>query len=315
LIEIAISQDLTGVILDKKRILPEFLVRYLHNPKVLQALESNARGSTIKGLQRSDLERIEIPLPSIPVQRQIVAVLEQAQAVKRQRQEADALTGALLQSVFLEMFGDPVRNEKGWIQVKLGEICGITSGHGFKFDEYSDDGVKLLRINNVTFGKIVWDQIAFLPETYIKEYPKLVLKEGDILIALNRPILGDQLKIGIMKKIDSPAILYQRVGRIDIRNNKKVDPVFLYQLMRTIFFLNELSARLSGSDQPYINPTEMVKITIPLPPLALQQQFARIVESVERIREHQAASGKEIEGLCEGLMARAFAGELVSETN
>ena len=54
---------------------------------------------------------------------------------------------------------------------------------------------------------------------------------------------------------------------------------------------------------------------IPLPPLALQQQFAHVVENVERIREQQVASGQEIEGLCEGLMARAFTGELVSETN
>ena len=105
--------------------------------------------------------------------------------------------------------------------VKLGEICAITSGHGFKFNEYSNDGVKLLRINNVTFGQIIWDQIAFLPENYIRDYPKLVLNEGDFLIALNRPILGGRLKIGIMKKTDSPAILYQRVGRIDIRTMAK----------------------------------------------------------------------------------------------
>jgi len=123
LIDIAISQDLTGVILDKKKILPEFLVRYLHNPKLLLQLESDARGTTIKGLQRSDLERIEIPLSPLPVQRQIVAVLEQAEALKRQRQEADALTGALLQSVFYEMFGNPIGNEKGWEKVTLGDIA------------------------------------------------------------------------------------------------------------------------------------------------------------------------------------------------
>jgi type I restriction enzyme, S subunit len=179
---------------------------------------------------------------------------------------------------------------KGWESVKLGEICAITSGHGFKFNEYSNEGVKLLRINNVTFGQIIWDQIAFLPENYIRDYPKLVLNEGDLLIALNRPILGGKLKIGIMKKTDSPAILYQRVGRIDIRDNGRIDLIFLYHLMRTTFFLNELSAKLSGSDQPYINPTEMVKISIPLPPLPIQHQIVTVLEQAEAVnRQRQEA--------------------------
>ena len=74
-------------------------------------------------INQSRLNEIKIPLPSLPVQRQIVAVLEQAEAVKRQRQEADALTGALLQSVFLEIFGDPVKNERGWEVKAVEEIC------------------------------------------------------------------------------------------------------------------------------------------------------------------------------------------------
>ncbi|MFA5266470.1 MAG: restriction endonuclease subunit S [Methanoregula sp.] len=190
----------------------------------------------------------------------------------------------------------------GWESVKLGEICAITSGHGFKFNEYSKDGVKLLRINNVTFGQIIWDQIAFLPENYIRDYPKLVLNEGDLLIALNRPILGGRLKIGIMKKTDLPAILYQRVGRIDIRDNSKIDPIFLYHLMRTTFFLNELSAKLSGSDQPYINPTEMVKITIPLPPLLVQHQIVALLEEAEAVKRQR----QEADALTGALLQSVF---------
>jgi len=285
---------------------------YLLQEKIRQEAARNMTGTA--GQQRvptNFLQRLKTPVPPLPIQRQIVAILEQAEATKRLRAESDELTQRFLQSVFMEMFGDPVKNEEGWDVVKFGEICGITSGHGFKFSEYSDEGVKLLRINNVTFGQIIWDQIAFLPENYIQDYAKLVLNEGDILIALNRPILGNQLKIGLMKKVDSPAILYQRVGRVD-HHNDKVNQIFLYQFMRTTYFLNELSARLSGSDQPYINPTEMVKITLPLPPLALQQEFARIVEQVEALRERQRQSAGEIDLLFEGMMQKAFTGELVA---
>ena len=248
------------VSINRKLADPIYVMKFLNSKYGKNQIRRIAKTVTISTINQPDVLSIDIILPPLPIQHRIVAVLEQAEALKRQRHEADALTGALLQSVFCEMFGDPLRNERGWSVVKLGDICSITSGHGFKFNEYSDEGIRLLRINNVTFGQIIWDQIAFLPEKYLQNYPNLVLKERDILIALNRPILGDQLKIGRMQKSDSPAILYQRVGRINIRDGKKTDPVFLYQLMRTSFFLNELSARLSGSDQPYINPTEMVTV-------------------------------------------------------
>jgi len=289
----------------------KYVMKFLNSKYGKNQIRRIAKTVTISTINQPDLLSLNIPVPPLEIQCQIIDILEQAETTKHLREESDELTQRFLQSVFINMFGDPMKNEKGWEIVRFGEICGITSGHGFKYSEYSNEGVKLLRINNVTFGQIVWDQIAFLPDNYIQDYAKLVLKEGDILIALNRPILGNQLKIGLMKTVDSPAILYQRVGRVD-HNNDKVNPIFLYQFMRTTYFLNELSARLSGSDQPYINPTEMVKITLPLPPLPLQQEFAQIVERVEALCECQRQSASEINLLFEGLMQKAFTGELVA---
>lgn len=74
------------------------------------------------------LEKSQIPLPPLPTQRHILSILEKAEETKRLRAQADELTDRLLQSVFLEMFGDPVRNPKGWEMIKLGEVTEISSG-------------------------------------------------------------------------------------------------------------------------------------------------------------------------------------------
>ncbi len=107
--------------------------------------------TSVPSIRKSDVEDFQIPLPPLPVQRQIVAVLEQAEAVKRQRHEADALTGALLQSVFYEMFGDPVRNERGWDIARIEEICDeITVGIVVRpASYYVESGVPTFRSLNI----------------------------------------------------------------------------------------------------------------------------------------------------------------------
>jgi len=204
-----------------------------------------------------------------------------------------------------------VMNEMGWDVVQIGDAVKVISGHGFKLNEYSEDGIKLLRINNVTFGKIIWENIVYLPENYVNDYPNLVLKENDILIALNRPILGNKIKVGMMNINDSPSILYQRVGKMDIIDENRLNRHYLYYFLRSKFFISELSSRLCGSDQPYINPTAMVKIRLPLPPISLQQKFAQVIKSLDSVSTDQSDVYRNIDDLFLLLQSKAFTGELI----
>lgn len=77
--------------------------------------------------------------------------------------------------------------------------------------------MQCLKIDNVGFGEIVWDTASYLPIDYLSKYQKLVLKEGDLVIALNRPIINGQIKVGTIRKKDCPSILYQRVGKIVLK--------------------------------------------------------------------------------------------------
>ncbi|GAA5263241.1 type I restriction enzyme, S subunit [Methanocalculus sp. MC3] len=304
------NQGFKNLVLKKDDILPEYVCYYLRaNTKLA---EKYASGTTFLEVPASRFAQIPISIPPLETQRKIVAILEKAETTQRLRAEADALTQDLLQSVFLEMFGVPSIKSTDWPFERLGNVIGVTSGHGFKFEEYSDDGIRLLRINNVSFGDINWEQVAYLPFEYGDNFPNLVLKKDDILMALNRPILGNRLKVGMMDEEDATAILYQRVGRIDILDEERVNRQYLFHLLRTRYFLSELSARLSGSDQPYINPTAMVKIKIPLPPIAIQKMFADIATSIQLVYNNGDMSRNKMEILSKVIIDRAFTGEIVA---
>lgn len=105
-----------------------------------------------------------------------------------------------------------------WNVVHFSQLFDIISGLGFNKSEYSVDGLKLLRIDNVSYGDVIWESTAYLPFDYSIKHPKLVLNENDILLALNRPITNGQLKFAKVRKDDLPSILYQRVGKISLDN-------------------------------------------------------------------------------------------------
>jgi type I restriction enzyme S subunit len=174
-------------------------------------------------------------------------------------------------------------NPNNWDTAELGDLISVIAGHGFRKSEYSTSGIKLLQIANVSFQEISWEETAYLPNEYIEHYPKLVLKPGDLVMALNRPILGRRVKFAILSQNDYPAILYQRVGKF-IFKSKTIIRDFLYVFMQTDYFYHELKSRLAGSDQPYINPTELIKIRVPVPPLDEQKRIAAIAQKADRLR-------------------------------
>lgn len=187
---------------------------------------------------------------------------------------------------------------------KLGDYITMHSGKGFKASEYSESGVRLIKINNVGVNGIKWDDIEYLPLEYLETYPKLKLVKGDLLLALNRPILNGELKVGLLSGKDSPSILYQRVGKIIIGDTQKLNQQFLFWFFKSKFFINELTIRLDGADQPFITNKKLFDIEFNFcPPLPEQQRivtkldglFAKIDKAIglleDNIKNTQALMG------------------------
>ena len=277
---------------------------FFQTPNYRALISHLSRGANINNLRKENFKSMLIPLPPLPVQRQIVAVLEQAEALKRQREEADALTGAFLQSVFYEMFGDPVENEKGWKIKKLGDLGDWTSG-----------GTPSRVRSDYFEGDIPWYSTGELNDSYLVDSLEHISQEGlDSSAAKIFPI-GTMLigmydsaafKMGILRH---PSATNQACAAFTPRT-ELIDTLFALQLFKAM--KPSFLSRRRGVRQKNLNQQIIKDFEVPVPPLPLQQQFACVVQDVERIREQQVASGNEIEGLCEGLMQRAFAGELIA---
>ncbi|MDL5502091.1 MAG: restriction endonuclease subunit S, partial [Candidatus Methanoperedens sp.] len=121
-------------------------------------------GTTRTKLIQSEMRRIPIPLPPLPTQRRIVSILEKAEETKKLRAQADELTDRLLQSVFIEMFGDPVRNPKGWEIKTINEICDrITDGEHIT-PQRTNEGIYLLSARNIHNHRIALEDVDFIGE-------------------------------------------------------------------------------------------------------------------------------------------------------
>lgn len=309
--DICISQDLTGVV-PKDVVDAEYLARYLLS--ISGRLKDQQRGTTILGITREVVEGIEVPLPPLPIQKQIAAILEKADAAREKRRQANQLTGQFLQSAFLEMFGDPVTNPKGWEKKPLVELCENDGdlrcgpfGSQVKIKDYQAEGVPVWDIEDVKA------EFKSRPRYYVspkkaEELSNYYLQAGDILMTR-------RATIGISAVYPTSAgrgIMHSALLRIRVNQNK-VDSIFLSnQLSKSKDVEDQISRFSSGAIFQSINVSKLKAVHVLIPPLVEQRKFAALVEKVEVLRVKQRESEQELENLFQSLMQRAFKGEFVS---
>lgn len=168
----------------------------------------------------------------------------------------------------------------GWTLKKFGDLFVIKSGFGFKYSEYVESGIPLVKIDNVSHGFIKWDNTSYLPNNYVEKYPELLLRKGDLLLALNRPITKGKLKLAKLRDEDVPSILYQRVGRIDFKSKDLSKEFYLYLLDKVVYKF--VSQKSIGSDQPFISTTELKEVNVAKPPLPEQRKIAEILSTWDK---------------------------------
>ena len=198
------------------------------------------------------------------------------------------------------------RDAGEWEGVLFGSLIKVNSGKGFKASEYSKDGIRLLQIENVGYGLAKWnDNTVYLPEHYALEYADLVLHKGDIVLALNRPVTNDELKIARLKENDDPSLLYQRVGKLELLSEDIIED-FVFQLCQ-IFVKNFVIKQSIGSDQPFISITALYAQTITIPSSPLEQQkIADCLSSVDELITAQSLKIEALKSHKKGLMQQLF---------
>ena len=156
-----------------------------------------------------------------------------------------------------------------WEVKKLGEVLKVIGGGAFKSTDNSRIGIKWLKIANVGINQAVWNEENYLPLDLVKENQNFLLHEGDYVIALTRPILDKKLKITKLTKNDVPALLNQRVGKIEVEKDNDND--FAYFLFQKSGTINALLQSMAGTDPPNLSNKGIYNIDCALPPTLIEQ--------------------------------------------
>lgn len=307
--DIYLTNNFTTILRVKdKRINSKFLLLFLlYNYKYRGLHKFYNKTTGIQNLQVSNfINQVFVPLPEIEIQNKIIKVLENIKTVIKKQKEQLELLENLKKSQFFEMFGDPIKNEKGWEIKKLGNLLKVQGGYAFKSKDFVKRGIKLIQIGNVYLDDIDWENINQVPDNYLEKYKEFKLKEKDIVIAMTRPIIKslESVKISIVKKKDLPCLLNQRVGRFILSEN--INKVYLIEILKHKIFKNYVEKMSGNSLQPNISNKDIENFTIIYPKIELQNKFAAKIEAIQKLKFEIEKSLKETENLYNSLMQKFF---------
>ena len=234
-------------------------------------------------LYPKDVARLQIPLPPLDEQKRIAGILDAADALRAKRREALAELDTLLQSTFLDMFGDPVTNPMGWERKPLGEIIKVRSGDGLISKDMAPDGKYPVYGGNGISG---------YHDSFMFEEPRIVLGRVGVYcgaVHLTRPRAW---------VTDNALYVHTFI--------QPVDTTYLVAALK-MANLNQYAGR---SAQPLISGNRIYPVEILIPSVDRQHRFAAIVESVEEQKTRQRAHLAELDTLFASLQSRAFRGDL-----
>ena len=263
-------------------------------------------GAAQPQITRPSLAPKKIAIPPLSEQRHIVEELDLLSSTIEKKKAQIKELDNLAQSLFYEMFGDPISNEKGWEIGKISNFINVKGGFAFKSQRYTTKGIRLVQIANVWKDSLSWDDITYISEEDAKTNSSFLLKQGDIVMAMTRPIIQslEAVKVAIVNEHDIPSILNQRVCKFEIRDS--IDNIWLYQFLRLPYFKYKIKEFSSKGMQPNVSSREIESIQIFVPPFSLQQQFASKIEAIEHQKELIKQSIKEVETLFNSRMDYYF---------
>ena len=248
----------------------------------------------------SGLKNIKIPLPPLPDQIRIAQILSQAESLIAQRKQSISLLDDLLKSTFLEMFGNPVKNEKGWEMVKFKEIAKLDRVQVTPDQIKNDDFYIGLEDIEKQTGEIIKTSTENADDL---KSSKFIFTDFHILYAKLRPNLN---KVALPKTVGICSTDIYPILPIENISNK----YFICYLMRSNYFCHEMNNKATGANLPRASAGAIENFKTYQPPLELQTKFANIVEKVEALKSQYQQSLAELQNMYGVLSQKAFKGEL-----
>jgi type I restriction enzyme S subunit len=311
-----LSDKLLKLIPNKALVDSRYLVRALRAPAASAHFFKCAGGSSgsMTNITQGDIRSAPIPLPPLPEQRRIAAILDQAETLRTQRRAALAQLDSLTQSLFLDMFGDPVTNPAKWTACTLGEVAKQKPNNGIfrKNPEYvqsGDDGLPVVWLDELFKGDTIDTQYSRRVVPTEKEVENYGLKTGDLLFCRSSLKLDGIAFNNVYVGPDNKALFECHLIRIS-PNTEKASPVFMNHQLRLPHMRAMIKTRAKTSTMTTIDQQGLCAVSVIVPPLPLQQTFATRVQAIEALKtQHRAALAAQ-DALFASLQQRAFAGTL-----
>jgi type I restriction enzyme S subunit len=292
---------------------PRYLAHFLRQDRI--RLEGQRKMTGSAGQRRVPehfLASLQIPLPPLPEQRRIAAILDQADALRVKRRAALAKLDELTQSIFLDMFGDPATNPKGWPRQRLENLCETADdikcgpfGTQLAQSEYTAEGVPLWGIRHVNAG-FRTPTSEFLSANTAERLRQYSILPGDIVMTRK----GTVGNCAVYPDVETIGIMHSDLLRLRVHRAACVPTFLAHQLHHSRDVDRQVKMISGGAVMPGINVTKLKQLEVVMPSFPLQQWFAQRVACVRGMADDQGKSAEVLAVLFASLQHRAFRGEL-----
>ncbi|MDL5511732.1 restriction endonuclease subunit S [Arenibacter sp. M-2] len=306
------NQAVAIIRLGDSQINSNFLCHFISSPNAQSQFVKGKVTATIPNLSLEQVKKLKIPLPPLDQQKKIASILDEADTYRQKTKALIAKYNELTQSLFIDMFGDPVKNPKGWRKNTLENITSkIGSGatpRGGK-EAYKEEGISLIRSLNVYDNRFKYKNLAFIDSDQAFKLKNVIVQENDVLFNITGASI---CRSTVVPNDVLPARVNQHVSIIR-PNRAIIYSLFLSHLLISLNVKRKLLGIGSGGGavMEAITKEQLQNFKIIIPPIDLQNQFKERVQAIEAQKSQAKASLVQAEDLFNSLIQRAFKGELV----
>ena len=283
-----------------------YLYHWVKTAKFREEMVKFATRASYPAISDRIVKDSEIPFPSLEEQKRIATILDKADAIRRKRQQSIKLADDFLRATFLDMFGDPITNPKGWDVALLKKVASFENGdRSSNYPSGSDikkEGVLFVSTKNILNNNFCLDETKFITKEKFESLSRGKLKQGDLIITL-RGTLGSCciFESGYKTGFINAQIMI-------IRPNKKSNAVFLHAFLTSDPIQAILKRIGQGAAVPQLTAKQLSEFMIPFPPIELQKQFANVLSNTKKLQAKMMKN--DVVQLFNSLTQRAFRGEL-----
>ena len=298
--EMYCNQGFKNLICSEK-INPRYLYWFLTcNTEYLNSL---GRGATFKEISKEIVGNIEIPLPKKEEQIAIAEKFEKLNDLISLRKQQLAKLDELVKARFVEMFGDPEKNTFSWKEEELSEHLTAIGGYAFKSEHFSEEGIPVLRIGNINSGFFKPVNLVYREDddalSRYKLYP------GDLVMSLTGTVGKDDYgNVCILGNDYDVYYLNQRNAKLELQDT--INKYYLSILLKFEPIKKKLTGISRGVRQANISNKDILNLSVPIPPIELQTQFAAFVEQTDKSKSAIQQSLDKLETLKKALMQKYF---------